>query len=142
MTNLTFPDPVKRGLYYKQYDEALKLWNMKIETFFIETAFGKTHVIACGPKDAQPVVLLHGMTVSSTMWLANAPVWSQSYRIYAIDIMGDFGKSECHRPIKTSLELNSWLNEVLDALNVDDIYLIGHSMGGGSRYSLVCNPRK
>jgi pimeloyl-ACP methyl ester carboxylesterase len=130
MPNLTFPDPVKRALYYKQYDESLKHWNMEVETFFIETAFGRTHVIACGPKNAHPVVLLHGMTVSSTMWLANAADWSQSYRIYAIDTMGDFGKSECHTPIKTRLELNSWLNEVLDALNVSDIYLIGHSMGG------------
>ncbi|MCM3768594.1 alpha/beta fold hydrolase [Neobacillus niacini] len=130
MKNLTFPNSVKKEFYYKQYDESLKQWNMEIDTFFIETTFGKTHVIACGPKDAQPVVLLHGMTVSSAMWFANAPVWSQYYRVYAIDIMGDFGKSECQRPITTSSELNSWLNEVLDALKIDDMYLIGHSMGG------------
>lgn len=130
MKNLTFPDSVKKELYYKRYDESLKQWNMEIETFYIDTTFGKTHVIACGPKDAQPVVLIHGMTVSSTMWFANAPVWSQNYRVYAIDTIGDFGKSECQRPITTSLELNSWLNEVLNALKVDDMYLIGHSMGG------------
>ncbi|MBU8917280.1 alpha/beta hydrolase [Bacillus sp. FJAT-29953] len=130
MKNLTFPDPVKREFYYKQYDESLKHWNIEIETLYIETTFGKTHVIACGPKDAQPVVLLHGMTVSSTMWFANAPVWSQSYRIYAIDTIGDFGKSECIRPVTTRPELNSWLNEVLDALNIEVFYLIGHSMGG------------
>lgn len=141
MKNLTFPDPDKRELYYKQYDHSLNQWNMEVETFCIETTFGKTHVIACGPMDAQPVVLLHGMTVSSTMWFANAPVWSQNYRVYAIDTIGDFGKSECVRPITTRLELNSWLNEVLDALNLDDIYLIGHSMGGwiALQFSLQSN---
>jgi pimeloyl-ACP methyl ester carboxylesterase len=130
MANLTFPDRVKRERYFKQYDESLKQWNIDIETFYIETTFGRTHVIACGPKDAQPVVLLHGMTVSSTMWFANAPHWSQNHRVYAIDTIGDFGKSECVRPITNRTELNTWLNEVLDALNINDIYLIGHSMGG------------
>lgn len=130
MKNLTFPDSIKRDFYYKQYDESLKHWNMEIETFYIETTYGKTHVIACGPKDAQPVVLLHGMTVSSTMWFANVPYWSQNYRVYAIDTIGDFGKSECIRPITNRTELNTWLNEVLDSLNINDIYLIGHSMGG------------
>ncbi|MBY0121769.1 alpha/beta fold hydrolase [Bacillus sp. S/N-304-OC-R1] len=130
MSNLTFPIEATRELYYQKYDESLKQWNIEIESLYINTTFGKTHVIACGPKNAQPLVLLHGMTVSSAMWFANAPGWSEMYRVYAIDTIGDFGKSECVQPITTSEEMKTWLNEVLDALKLDQIYLVGHSMGG------------
>lgn len=130
MSNLIFPTADTRELYYKKYDDSLKQWSSEMESLYIETTFGKTHVIACGPKNAQPLVLLHGMTVSSAMWFANAPVWSKKYRVYAVDTIGDFGKSECIKPITTAEEMNTWLNEVFDALKLDQIYLIGHSMGG------------
>lgn len=138
MSSLTFPNPATKELYYKEYDRCLRQWNVDTETFYIETAFGKTHIIACGPKDAIPVVLIHGMTVSSTMWFANAPVWSKKYRVYAIDTIGDFGRSECNRPLSSNADINTWLNEVLDALNIDKFFLIGHSMGGwiALQYSL------
>ncbi|MGE8206656.1 alpha/beta fold hydrolase [Heyndrickxia sp. NPDC080065] len=87
-------------------------------------------MISCGPVDAPPLILMHGMTVSSTMWFANAPDWSEKFRIYALDIIGDFGKSECLKPISTPQDIDVWLNEVLDALGLDDIFLVGHSMGG------------
>ncbi|MBS4172228.1 alpha/beta hydrolase [Bacillus sp. FJAT-49736] len=130
MTYSVFKNEEKKRRYYKSYDRSLERWKVKTESFYIGTSFGKTHVLACGPKDAPPLVLLHGMTVSSTMWFANAPIWSQNFRVFAIDITGDFGKSECTKPISSTEHINVWLNEVLDALKLNDIFLVGHSMGG------------
>ncbi|MBS4196306.1 alpha/beta fold hydrolase [Lederbergia citri] len=109
---------------------------------YIDTSFGKTHVIICGPKDAPPLVLIHGMTVSSTMWFANAPEWSQHFRVFAIDIIGDFGKSECTKPISSPEDINIWLDEVLDTLDLDDIFLVGHSMGGWISLQFSLNSKR
>ena len=130
MSYLTFKDDSKKQSYYESYDNSLKQWNIETESCYINTTFGNTHVISCGPKEAPPLVLIHGMTVSSTMWFANAPFWSQKFRVFAIDIIGDFGKSECLKPISTSADVDTWLNQVLDALYLNEIFLIGHSMGG------------
>lgn len=130
MGYLTFKDDISKQTYYESYDDSLNQWNVETESININTTFGKTHVIACGPIDAPPLVLIPGMTVSSTMWYANAPYWSQNFRVFAIDTIGDFGKSECIKPISTSDDIDIWLNQVLDALKLNEIFLIGHSMGG------------
>ncbi|MBS4218442.1 hypothetical protein KHA96_08975 [Bacillus sp. FJAT-49711] len=62
--------------------------------FVYDTTYGKTHVITWGSEAAPPYVLIHGMTVSPTMWFANIPEWSQHFSLFAIVVMGDFGKSE------------------------------------------------
>ncbi|MCR2823637.1 alpha/beta fold hydrolase [Lederbergia panacisoli] len=130
MSYLVFNNEDKKQSYYESYDQSLKQWDVETESLYIDTSFGKTHVITCGPEGAPPLVLIHGMTVSSTMWFANAPDWSQQFRVFAIDVMGDFGKSECTKPISSPEHIDSWLNETLDALNLNDIHLVGHSMGG------------
>ena len=95
MSYLTFKNQPAKQAYDERYDHSLAQWNIQTERFYINTSFGPTHVIACGPKKAPPLVLIHGMTVSSTMWFANAPDWCQKFRVFAIDTIGDFGKSEC-----------------------------------------------
>ena len=52
-----------------------------------------THVVVSGPKDAPPLVLLHGYWATSTMWSPNIADFSKDYRVYAIDVMGQPSKS-------------------------------------------------
>lgn len=117
--------------FLKAYVQSLhKLWDgIRYETVFVETSFGRTHVIVSGPKDAPPLVLLHGMTFNSIMWYSNVPSLNQ-YRVYCIDTPGDYGKSEVVTPIKTKSDCTAWLTDVLDHFNLGKIVLIGHSMGG------------
>jgi len=62
---------------------------------FVHTnASGPTHVIASGPKDAPPLVLLHAATASATQWFPNVKNLSRNYRVYAIDTLGDAGMSK------------------------------------------------
>lgn len=46
--------------FYQAYDESLSLWPIDSEAFYVSTRFGKTHIMASGPKDAPSLVLLHG----------------------------------------------------------------------------------
>jgi pimeloyl-ACP methyl ester carboxylesterase len=112
------------------YDAALRLWPVPCEELDIATRFGTTHVIASGPKDAPPLVLLHGYMATSIMWSPNIGDFSQSYRVYAIDTMGQPGKSCPGEPIRDVEDYVAWLTTTLDALRLDRISLVGMSFGG------------
>ena len=46
-----------------------------------------------GPKDAPPLVLLHGYPQTSAMWHKVAPILTSSYQVVCLDLRG-YGKSE------------------------------------------------
>lgn len=85
---------VESGLrFYQAYDQSLSLWPIESEAFYVSTRFGKTHIIASGPKDAPSLILLHGGLFSSAMWYPNIAALSRQFRTYAVDIIGDKNKS-------------------------------------------------
>ena len=116
--------------YFAAYDAALALWPVPLESFDTLTRFGRTHVHACGPPDAPPLVLLPGAAISSTMWYPNIAALSRANRVYAPDIPGDMGKSVSTRPFKQPAELADWLTDVFDALHLAQVDLAGLSYGG------------
>ncbi len=116
--------------YKAAYDATLTLFKVEFESSFIETSFGKTHIIACGNKDAEPLILLHGMNVSSTMWYPQIEVLSREFRVFAIDIISDSNKSVPSKRISKKHEYMVWLDEVLDKLEIKSAYFTGHSFGG------------
>jgi hypothetical protein len=79
--------------YLAAYDAAMKLWPVEYSSNYVPTSYGKTHVIACGPISAFPLVLLHGGYANSTMWFSNIVDLSAHFRVYAIDTVGEPGKA-------------------------------------------------
>lgn len=116
--------------YHLCYDRSLAMFEIDYTSIIIPTAFGETHVLRFGDTDKKPLILLHGMTMSSTMWYPNVKQWAQERCVYAIDVMGDFGKSKPSMAIKNRKEAGQWLLEAVDALQLDKVDLAGHSMGG------------
>src|SRR5262249_55369056 len=92
--------------------------------------FGSTHVIVSGPKDAPPLVLLHGYLATSTMWTPNIADFATGYRIHAIDVIGQPGKSIPADPIRSAADYVAWLTMTLDALGIGRTPLVGVSYGG------------
>ena len=82
------------------------------------------------PKDAPPVLLLHGAVANSTSWMGDAGVWSQHWRIYAVDMIGEPGFSAPARPPLASQAYARWLDEVMVGLGVERPALVGISLGG------------
>lgn len=116
--------------YYRAYDKALALWETTFHEMYIQTSAGNAHVIVSGLKDAEPVVLLHGMNASSTMWYPNIKAFSQNYRVYAIDNLQEPGKSQLIGKVKDIDEVVNWYIEIFDQLKLDRFTLIGASKGG------------
>ena len=60
-----------RDAFTASYERVLSGWPAPFRTMFAPTSFGPTHVIANGPEDAPPLVLLSGAGTSSTIWRPN-----------------------------------------------------------------------
>jgi pimeloyl-ACP methyl ester carboxylesterase len=116
--------------YLSAYDAAIKLWPVPYEEMDIPGRFGLTHVVACGPRDAPPLVLLHGYWATLTMWTPNVADFSESYRVYAVDVMGQPGRSIPDKPIRNAADYVAWLTSILNELKLDRVSLVGMSYGG------------
>ncbi len=124
-----FKSPEGEAAFLESYDNAMKFWPVTYEESEITNRFGTTHVVTSGPKDAPPLVLLHGMLGTLTMWSPNIADLSKDYRVYAIDVMGQPGKSVHNEPIRDAAGFVAWLSETFNGLDLDRLYLVGMSYG-------------
>ncbi|HAA54597.1 MAG TPA: hypothetical protein DCE42_07555 [Myxococcales bacterium] len=125
-----FRNDAAKEAYMNAYNEVLATWDIPYEEQFIETDFGQTYALITGPKDAPPLFLLHGLGSSSIIWSANIDVLSRHYRVYALDIIADFGRSIPTRSPWKRTHYTDWLLGVLDALNIEQAHFMGVSFGG------------
>jgi pimeloyl-ACP methyl ester carboxylesterase len=119
-----------RAKYIAAYEAMFTLWKVPYDSIDVKTSCGSTHINVSGPDDGYPLVLLHAAGLSSTVWFANIAELSANHRVYAVDVIGDAGKSVVDRLMKKRTEYAKWLREVFDGLNIERGYLLGHSYGG------------
>src|SRR5262245_36575153 len=105
-----------RASYLAAYDAALKEWPVPYEELDVPTRYGSTHVVACGRKDAPPLLLLPSLAASATLWRPNVAALGAHFRIYAVDPVGQTGKSVQTRKLGSRRGMADWLCDVLDAL--------------------------
>jgi pimeloyl-ACP methyl ester carboxylesterase len=77
----------------------------------------------------QPVLFLHGWMGSWRYWFPTMERVAENFRTYSFDFWG-FGDSQRQNSIES---VNTYSNQVirfLDALGIDRVMLVGHSMGG------------
>ncbi len=76
-----------------------------------------------------PVIFLHGAWKDSSQWLSVMETLSQNFHCFAPDLLG-FGESE-NPNIHYSIDLQvECIAEFLQALKLEKVYLVGHSIGG------------
>lgn len=129
-TQSIYKTPAGEKAVMALYDEALARWPVPYETHTVSTRHGDTFVIACGEAAAPPLVLLHGAGTCSAVWAGDVVEYSRHYRVYAVDLLGEAGKSAPNRPPWDSPAYAEWLEDVFDALKIDRAALLGISQGG------------
>lgn len=112
------------------YEKALANWPVPYERLNLLTRHGETFAIACGPMSAPPLILLHGAGTNSAIWGADMAEYSQHFRVYAVDLLGEAGKSAPNRPAWESQAYAEWLDDVFYALGIEKAVLVGISQGG------------
>jgi pimeloyl-ACP methyl ester carboxylesterase len=115
--------------YLDAYNSLLASWPVEPQSVYVPTRFGRTHVLVTGPVDAAPLVLLHAVSVSSAAWFSNVGPLAEHFRVYAVDAMGDCGRSEMQRLPSDRADYADWLEDVFTGLQLEDASLLGHSYG-------------
>jgi pimeloyl-ACP methyl ester carboxylesterase len=112
------------------YDAALTLWRTAPTQVDVETCHGTTHVLSSGASTGTPIVLLHAVAVASPMWFADITALSDGHPVYAIDTITDAGRSTQKARIRDADDMALWLADVLAALDLERVHLVGLSYGG------------
>jgi pimeloyl-ACP methyl ester carboxylesterase len=119
-----------KARYMAAYDAALADWPVPYQEIDLPTRLGPTHVIASGPPDAPPLLLLPSFAGAAVVWRLNAEGLSQHFRIYAVDVIGQPGKSQAIRRMRNRRDYTEWLIDLLDGLGVRRASIVGCSFGG------------
>lgn len=138
---ITNPQPAFKA-FFKAYDEALSLWDIDYDELYIPTSYGTAHVVVSGPRNGEPLVLLHGMNASSTMWYPNAKALADDYRVFAIDLIIEPGKSFKTVEFKEVEQITAWYEEIFKALELESYHLVGASRGGWIAVNLALHDQK
>ncbi len=138
-----YKSPEGKKIIMDRYEEILNLWPAPFKMHIIPTEYGDTFVISSGSDTGKPVVLLHGSATNSAMWMGDAAILGKTHKVYAVDIIGEPGKSAESRPKMETCTYASWLLQVLDGLGIKKASIVGNSLGGWMAVDFAtCYPDK
>lgn len=141
--NSIFKSPESKSIIRDWHFTMRKGLSFPIEEKVVTTSFGETHLLIAGPPDAPPLVALHGALASSSHLLGEMAPLARSFRIYALDVLGQSVMSEDRRLSSKTGEHGQWLNEVFAGLPLESAHLLGVSWGGfASMQFTIQNPEK
>src|SRR5580704_1971896 len=95
----------------------------------LEAAGLRLRYLALGEGDSVPVLLLHGFGADLNTWMFTQPALAEGRRVIALDLPGHGGSAK--QVDRTDAEnLAAIVDATLNALGIERIHLVGHSMGG------------
>jgi pimeloyl-ACP methyl ester carboxylesterase len=87
------------------------------------------HLLEWGDPEGRPILMVHGMRGHARWFTPVGPALAEGYRALSLDLRGH-GESS-HSPPYGPLTYADDVVALVDALKLDGLILIGHSMGGG-----------
>lgn len=110
------------------YDAQIKA--LGLQSRIIHTPFGDTHILEAGHDSLPTLLLLPGTNFAAWSWQHYITALSPNYRVVAVDVIGQPGKSASERPSFSGHVYAQWLVALIDALGIESAYVMGHSLGG------------
>jgi 2-hydroxy-6-oxonona-2,4-dienedioate hydrolase len=94
------------------------------------TRFGETHLLVAGPEHAPPLVVVHGANGSAVAMAGAFGALADAFRCHFVDVPGEPGRSAEVRLDKRGDALVRWMEDLLDALALERVAMLGMSGGG------------
>ena len=90
-----------------------------------------------GAQSGTPVLFIHGFGGDLDNWLFNIDALAEKYPVVALDLPGH-GQSEVRLPGPGLQDMARFVGQFLQALNLNAVHVVGHSLGGalGTRLAL------
>ncbi|WP_353893239.1 alpha/beta fold hydrolase [Proteinivorax hydrogeniformans] len=120
------------------YNRQVKNLKLDCEDIYVDTRFGKTHVLKSGRKDAKPILFFHRNNGTAAHSLKQNEGLLKDYLVYAVDTIGQPGKSEQRILSHKTHEYGQWASDVIDSLGFSQVACMGESFGGGILTKLMC----
>jgi pimeloyl-ACP methyl ester carboxylesterase len=79
--------------------------------------------------DGEPLVLIHGLSLDSSWWINQLPVFSQTYQVIVFDNRGVGQTESPDSPYSTEMMADDTV-ALLKSLNITTAHILGVSMGG------------
>lgn len=95
------------------------------------------HTDQFNPSGGYPLVVLHGLFGTLDNWRSQATLWAMDRRVITMDLR-NHGLSG-HDPFMDYASMAEDVCHTLDALRLDQVDLLGHSMGGKVAMQLAIN---
>jgi len=109
-------------------------WNPSLSPQTIQI---KGHTIFYTVKgEGKPLLLIHGYGAGMWVWEKQIEALSQSYRVYALDLIGH-GFSDRPKLPYTPETYIHFLKDFMDGVGIEKATLIGNSMGGGIAWAMA-----
>lgn len=101
-----------------------------VDALVVVTRLGPTRVHAAGPRSGTPMLLISGGGARSPVWADVVGALTATHRVLALDVPGDAGMSPPPKAKpRTKEAVAGWLADVLGALSLDRVIMVGHSYG-------------
>jgi pimeloyl-ACP methyl ester carboxylesterase len=109
-------------------------WNLSLSPQTIEIQGHRIFYVVKG--EGEPVILIHGYGAALWVWEKQIKILSQSYRVYALDLIGH-GYSDRPKIDYTPDAYIHFLRDFMDGVGIERATLIGNSMGGGIAWAMA-----
>ena len=129
----------------KGKEEILRLYDIQLSRLttpwkdvYVDTSFGKTHIIETGNVQGEPLLFFHGGNSTSAYTLLTLDFIMEDFHIYAVDTIGHPGKSAETSLSPKNYDYGKWAGELIDKLGYESMCLFGGSFGAGIIAKTMC----
>ncbi|MCI8522782.1 MAG: alpha/beta hydrolase [Lachnospiraceae bacterium] len=129
---------LSKSLVINLYNAQIAKLDIPYQDIFVETSFGRTHVVEIGNPEGKPLLVFHGGNSTTAYNLLESRFLLEKFHVYAVDIIGHPGKSAENILMPFGYHYGRWAGEVISALGYEKICCLGSSFGGGVLTKLMC----
>lgn len=120
------------------YDKQLADIHVIYKDVYVDSIFGKTHLIECGNLNGAPLLIFHGGNATTAYNLKYCQFLLKDFHIYAVDTIGHPGKSAEVSLSPHNQDYGKWAISVIQALGFERMACFGGSFGAGILVKAMC----